>query len=43
MGAISRSGLKRIFIGNTAEHTLDSLKCDLLVVKGVRKRRARPA
>lgn len=34
MGAISRSGLKRIFIGNTAEHTLDSLQCDLLVVKG---------
>lgn len=33
MGAISRSGLKRIFIGNTAEHVLDSLQCDLLVVK----------
>ena len=35
MGAISRSGLKRIFIGSTAEHTLDSLQCDLLVVKGI--------
>ncbi len=33
MGAISRSGLKRIFIGNTAERVLDSLKCDVLVVK----------
>src|SRR5271167_3752504 len=33
MGAISRSGLKRIFIGNTAEHALDSLQCDVLVVK----------
>jgi len=33
MGATSRSGLKRIFIGNTAEHVLDSLKCDVLVVK----------
>jgi universal stress protein E len=33
MGATSRSGLKRIFIGNTAEHVLDSLQCDVLVVK----------
>jgi universal stress protein E len=33
MGAISRSRLKRIFIGSTAEHVLDSLHCDLLVVK----------
>jgi len=33
MGAISRSGLKRIFIGNTAERMLDSLECDVLVVK----------
>lgn len=33
MGATSRSGLKRIFIGNTAEHVLDSLKCDVLVVR----------
>ncbi len=33
MGALSRSGLKRIFIGNTAERLLDSLKCDVLVVK----------
>jgi len=33
MGAISRSGLKRVFIGNTAERVLDSLPCDVLVVK----------
>jgi nucleotide-binding universal stress UspA family protein len=25
--------LKRIFIGNTAERVLDSLTCDVLVVK----------
>ncbi len=33
MGAISRSGLKRLFIGNTAERALDLLACDVLVVK----------
>jgi universal stress protein E len=33
MGAVSRSGLKRLFIGNTAERTLDRLDCDVLVVK----------
>jgi universal stress protein E len=33
MGAISRSGLKRVFIGNTAERILDALTCDVLVVK----------
>jgi len=33
MGAISRSGLKRVFIGNTAEQLLDQLPCDLLIVK----------
>ena len=33
MGAISRSGLKRLFIGNTAERVLDHLTCDVLVVK----------
>jgi universal stress protein E len=32
-GAISRSGLKRVFIGNTAEQLLDRLPCDLLIVK----------
>jgi universal stress protein E len=33
MGAVSRSGLKRLFIGNTAERTLDHLDCDVLIVK----------
>jgi universal stress protein E len=33
MGAISRSGLKRLFIGNTAETVMDQIACDLLVVK----------
>jgi universal stress protein E len=33
MGAVSRSGLKRAFIGNTAERILDTLDCDVLVVK----------
>jgi universal stress protein E len=33
MGAVSRSGLKRIFIGNTAERIIDALNTDLLVVK----------
>ena len=33
MGALSRSGLKRAFIGNTAERILDQLACDVLVVK----------
>jgi universal stress protein E len=33
MGAISRAGLKRLAIGNTAERVFDDLPCDLLVVK----------
>lgn len=33
MGAISRSGLKRIFIGSTAERVLDRLPCDVCIVK----------
>jgi universal stress protein E len=33
MGAVSRSGLKRLFIGSTAERVLDSLACDVLIVK----------
>jgi len=36
MGAVSRSGLKRLFIGNTAERTLDLLTCDVLIVKPAR-------
>jgi universal stress protein E len=33
MGAVSRSALKRAFIGSTAEATLGSISCDVLVVK----------
>jgi universal stress protein E len=33
MGALSRSGLERIFIGNTAERILGKLECDVLVVR----------
>jgi len=33
MGAVSRSGPARGFIGSTAERVLDHLPCDLLVVK----------
>ena len=33
MGAISRSGLDRVFVGSTAERVLDRLPCDLLIVK----------
>jgi universal stress protein E len=33
MGAISRSGLERIFIGSTAERVLEQLPCDVLVIK----------
>jgi len=33
MGAVSRSALVRVFIGNTAERVLDRLSCDVLVVK----------
>jgi universal stress protein E len=38
MGAVSRSGLRRVFIGNTAERVLDELPCDVLVVKPPRFR-----
>jgi universal stress protein E len=33
MGSVSRSGLKRLFIGNTAERLLDDVVCDVLVVR----------
>ena len=33
MGAISRSGLKRLVVGNIAEQVLDALACDVLVLK----------
>jgi universal stress protein E len=33
MGAVSRSALDRLFIGNTAERVIDHVDCDVLVVK----------
>lgn len=33
MGAVSRNRLKRLFVGATAERTLDHLPCDLLIIK----------
>jgi universal stress protein E len=33
MGAMSRTGIKRLFLGNTAEDVLDKLPCDLMIVK----------
>ena len=33
MGAVSRSGLSRLFIGSTAERVLDRLTCDVLILK----------
>jgi universal stress protein E len=33
MGALSRRGLRRLFIGNTAERVIDELRCDVLIVK----------
>jgi universal stress protein E len=34
MGAVARTGLKRRLIGSTAEHVLDHLPCDILIVHG---------
>lgn len=33
MGAVSRSNLERLFIGNTAQRVLDDLDCDVLIIK----------
>jgi universal stress protein E len=33
MGAVARRGLKRLFIGSTAERVLDRLPCDLVILK----------
>ena len=33
MGAVSRSRLREIFLGSTAERVLDHLPCDVLVIK----------
>lgn len=33
MGALARNSAKRVFIGSTAERTLNRLSCDLIIVK----------
>ncbi|HYM35197.1 MAG TPA: universal stress protein [Steroidobacteraceae bacterium] len=33
MGAVSRSALKRAFIGHTAERVIDAVHCDVLIIK----------
>ncbi|MGC4027412.1 MAG: universal stress protein [Steroidobacteraceae bacterium] len=43
MGGISRSGLKRLVIGNVAEQVLDALPCDVLVMKPERFKARVPA
>ena len=35
MGAVSRSRLREIFLGSTAERVLDHLPCDVLVIKSL--------
>jgi universal stress protein E len=35
MGAVARRGLKRLFIGSTAERVLDRLPCDLVIIKPI--------
>jgi universal stress protein E len=42
MGAVSRSGFKRLLVGNTAERILDDLSCDILVVKPLKFRNRVP-
>jgi universal stress protein E len=43
LGAVARSGLKRLLIGNTAERVLDHLSSDVLLVKpGLAARRVNP-
>jgi universal stress protein E len=42
LGGISRSGLKSLLVGNTAERILDDLRCDVLVVKPVHFRNPVP-
>lgn len=46
LGAVSRSGLRRLFLGSTAEQVLDRLPCDVLVIRAADRvsaeRRAQP-
>jgi universal stress protein E len=42
MGVVSRRGLKRSFVGNTAEDVIDAADCDILVIKQAGFRSAVP-
>jgi universal stress protein E len=42
MGAVSRSRLRELFIGSTAERVLDHLPCDVLIIKSVDFRQQLP-
>ena len=33
MGTVGRTGISAALIGNTAEHVIDSLNCDVLALK----------
>jgi nucleotide-binding universal stress UspA family protein len=33
MGAVSRSRLREVFVGSTAERILDRMPCDVLIVR----------
>jgi universal stress protein E len=33
IGAVARSGLRRLFLGSTAEQVLDRLPCDMLIIR----------
>lgn len=42
MGAVARRGLRRLFIGSTAERVLDRLPCDVLVIRSADYREKLP-
>ena len=42
MGAVSRSRLREVFIGSTAERVLDHLPCDVLVIRSADYREKLP-
>ncbi|HIH0801820.1 TPA: universal stress protein, partial [Vibrio cholerae] len=33
LGTTGRTGLSAVFIGNTAEHVIDKINCDVLALK----------
>jgi universal stress protein E len=43
MGAVSRSRLRELFVGSTAERILDHLPCDVLVIRSIDSRQPLPA